>query len=128
MSFATTVGIVLLAFALFLAARRFFLMRNVRQYSANEAAEILKTQKPLLLDVRTAGEARNFGITGAVNIPLHELKARLAELQQHREREIIVYCASGQRSAVAVDFLQKNGFQAVNLRGGLAAWRTVPRV
>jgi len=128
MSFETIIALALFTVALLLVARRFQLMRNVRHYSANEVAEILKTQKPLLLDVRTAGEVRSGGIAGAINLPLHELKTRCAELEQYRGREIIVYCASGQRSVVAVDFLQKNGFQAVNMRGGWAAWRTVPRV
>lgn len=53
--------------------------------------------------------------------------AVMAKLQECREREIIVNCASGHRSISATYYLQRLGFEAANLRGGLAAWQSVQK-
>lgn len=75
----------------------------------------------LLLDVREPDEWRAARIPGARLIPLHELPSRLAELDP--QREIIVVCRSGNRSAHATAYLQRAGFARVaNLAGGLIAW------
>jgi adenylyltransferase/sulfurtransferase len=74
-----------------------------------------------LVDVRTRQEWSLGRIEGAVLIPLGELEQRMGELD--RTRAVVVYCASGSRSARAADVLMKAGFQAVvNLSGGIAAW------
>jgi rhodanese-related sulfurtransferase len=75
---------------------------------------------PLLLDVREPSEFKQARIDGAVLIPLGQLQARVGELPQ--EREIIVVCASGSRSGVAVNALRKAGYNASNLEGGIGAW------
>lgn len=73
-----------------------------------------------LLDVRTEAE-RNERHIGGLWIPLNELPERCAELPD--TSEIIVYCRSGQRSQVAVDFLRESGFpESKNLVGGILAW------
>jgi adenylyltransferase/sulfurtransferase len=60
---------------------------------------------------------------GGTLIPLQELGARLEELEPHRDREIVVVCRSGARSATAVRMMLDAGFErVVNLRGGLMAW------
>lgn len=72
------------------------------------------------LDVREPYE-RNICDIGGVLIPVGQLPARLGELDP--ERETVVYCRRGHRSAHAVKFLQQRGFARVwNLRGGLHAW------
>jgi adenylyltransferase/sulfurtransferase len=76
---------------------------------------------PLLVDVRTPQEWAICRLHGATLIPLQELASRLGELD--REREIVVYCHVGVRSAMAVDFLRGQGFErARNLEGGIDAW------
>ncbi len=75
----------------------------------------------LLLDVREPGEFAAGAIPGAVNVPLPQLRTRLAELP--RERPIDVYCGVGQRGYYAVRFLRQNGFEARNLSGGFATYR-----
>ena len=76
---------------------------------------------PLLLDVRTPREWEVCRIEGAHLIPLYELGHRWQELDT--EREIIVYCHHGHRSARAVDFLRRAGLKQVrNLTGGIDAW------
>ena len=60
-------------------------------------------------------------IEGAAFIPMREVPGRLAELDP--EREIVVFCHHGVRSAMVVEFLRRQGFaRAVNLSGGIDAW------
>ena len=56
---------------------------------------------------------------GAINIPLQQLRTRLAELP--RNREIHVFCRSGQRADYATRILLQNGFNARNISGGMLA-------
>ncbi len=86
-------------------------------------ARLDRGERPVLLDVREPFEWNiiNFGEYGARMIPLKELPARTAELDQ--SEELIVYCRSGSRSARAAEFLRAQGFTNVlNLKGGVRAW------
>jgi phage shock protein E len=71
-----------------------------------------------VVDVRTPEEFRSGAHPGAVNIPLHELAARIHELP--RDRPVVVYCASGMRSGAAARLLRKAGLTDVVNGGGLA--------
>ena len=76
----------------------------------------------LLLDVREPRETRIFALPGAVEIPLGMLPREAHRLPQ--DREIVVYCKMGGRSARAVEILVESGFRRVkNLEGGLDRWR-----
>ncbi len=128
MTFLSLLGIVLLAFVALLLLRQIYFKRQVRHFTPEEVVRKLKFNIPLvLLDVRTAGENRQGHIADSLNIPLHELSSRLPELEPYRHREIVVYCATGNRSVIATHFLQKHGFSAANLRGGFWAWKALPK-
>lgn len=73
-----------------------------------------------LLDVREDWEMSVASVPGVVHIPMGEVQTRLSELD--RNKEIVVICRSGRRSLEIAKFLQQNGFQAVNLAGGILAW------
>jgi adenylyltransferase/sulfurtransferase len=76
-----------------------------------------------LVDVREIHEweISNLGFAGAKLVPLGQLFERLDELDP--QRETVVYCRSGSRSAMAVKYLQAHDFvRAVNLRGGINDW------
>jgi NADPH-dependent 2,4-dienoyl-CoA reductase/sulfur reductase-like enzyme/rhodanese-related sulfurtransferase len=75
----------------------------------------------LLLDVREASELEAESVPGAVHIPLGELRKRLSELP--REREIHVFCRSGQRAYLATRLLLQRGFRARDLSGGMLSRR-----
>ncbi len=77
------------------------------------------TDSSLLLDVRQPAELALESVPGAVNIPLHQLRARLDELP--RDREIHVFCRSGQRAYYATRILLQAGFDAKNISGGMLA-------
>ena len=82
----------------------------------NEARE----SKALILDVREPGEFKMGHLEGAVNIPLNLLWSRMNELP--RGREILVYCAVGQRSYYASRALRLHGFNARNISGGFRSY------
>jgi adenylyltransferase/sulfurtransferase len=86
-------------------------------------ARIGTGRAPQLLDVRERHEwpISNLGAYGATLVPLGRLQAHLNELDPGRE--LVVYCRSGYRSALAVQQLRAAGFEsAVNLRGGINEW------
>jgi len=61
---------------------------------------------------------------GGKLIPLAELPNQLADLEENKNSEVIVYCRSGMRSATAKQFLMQHGFVNVrNLIGGVLAWQ-----
>ncbi|MEO1023517.1 MAG: rhodanese-like domain-containing protein [Bacteroidota bacterium] len=75
-----------------------------------------------LLDVREPVEYHVSNIEGEL-IPLGELPSRVAELNPHKDAEVIVMCRAGGRSAKAVEFLEAQGFSSIsNLKGGMKAW------
>ena len=76
-------------------------------------------QGAMTLDVRTPAEYQSGHYTGAKNIPLQELEGRLAELGD-KNRAIVIYCASGMRSAKAAHILTGAGFADVTNAGGLS--------
>ena len=100
------------------------LIGRVERITAGSAAEQLGSpHPPLLLDVRTASEYGEAHIEGAVNVPLSQLAGRIGELPT--DRAIVVYCASGYRSAIASGLLRREGLPRVaNLVGGLGAWNS----
>jgi NADPH-dependent 2,4-dienoyl-CoA reductase/sulfur reductase-like enzyme/rhodanese-related sulfurtransferase len=75
----------------------------------------------LLLDVRRPDERAQGFIPGSSHIPLDELRRRLSELP--RDREIIAYCQSGQRSYIAARILSHHGFRVRNLTGSYRTWQ-----
>jgi len=86
----------------------------------NEIAS-LNSSITLLLDVRRSDERAQGFIPGSVHIPLDELRQRLSELP--RDREIIAYCQSGQRSYIAARILSHYGFLVRNLTGSYRTWQ-----
>ena len=84
-------------------------------------ARLRANDRLFLLDVRDPSEHATGAIEGSRLVPLAELGSRLGELP--RDRPIAAYCAAGVRSAKAAKMLREKGFQAVSLKGGMAAWR-----
>ncbi|HAK60498.1 MAG TPA: hypothetical protein DCO77_08970 [Nitrospiraceae bacterium] len=74
----------------------------------------------LLLDVRTPLENAAQALDGSYLIPVQELAHRVSELP--KDREIVVYCKIGNRSAFACVYLARMGYRVKNLDGGIALW------
>ena len=75
-----------------------------------------------LLDVREPNEWSMGHIPGAMHIPRGVMESAI-ETRIPREQEIVIYCASGNRSAMAADILQQMGYRKVSsMRGGIRGW------
>lgn len=74
-----------------------------------------------ILDVREPDELREISVPGAIHVPLGSLPVKVSGLP--RDREPLVLCRSGVRSAYATQFLMTSGFEnAKNVTGGVIAW------
>lgn len=86
----------------------------------NEIASLDPAQS-ILLDVRRPDERAKGFIPGSIHVPLDELRAQMDELP--RDRELVVYCLSGQRSYFACRILAQKGFRVRNLTGSFRTWK-----
>lgn len=81
-------------------------------------------ETPVLLDVREPNETGLGRAKDALVIPRGILESQV-EQRIPRDRPVVIYCASGNRSALAADTLQQMGYENVaSLRGGFRAWAT----
>ena len=95
-----------------------FSVENIRPDQLNEKIE--SGEDIFILDVRTPGENAVQAIKGSHLIPLQELGHRMDELP--KDKDIVVYCRIGSRSASACAFLARQGFMVKNLEGGIMLW------
>lgn len=80
-------------------------------------------QSLVVLDVRTPEEYAAGHVVGARNIPHTQIAERLAELGDARDRDLVVYCRSGSRSAIALEKLREAGFTRLfHLEGDWLRW------
>jgi len=90
-------------------------------------------QPPLLLDCREQDEYALVNIAGARLVPMSQIGERVAELNDLRASEVIVYCHHGARSLQVATWLRQQGFaRAQSMTGGIDAWSvqidgTLPR-
>lgn len=89
--------------------------------SVQEARE-RQQQGTLLYDVRETGEFKSGHAAGARSLPLSGLSGRY-ERELPKEREILIICQSGARSAQACNVLASAGYKVTNVSGGTSAWR-----
>lgn len=98
------------------------ILRRTERITAQSLSEMISSNDPpQILDVRRPGEWKLSSIEGSVNIPLNHLNERYEEIPN--DKELVVHCASGYRSSIAVSLLEKNNFTNVSdLVGGISAW------
>lgn len=93
--------------------------KGVKSISTDTLREILNDQDKVFVDVRTPNEYKARNIPQFQNIPLGSDFSKLP-----KDKEIVVICQSGMRSAQACKQLKKLGYEKVtNVRGGMSAWR-----
>lgn len=93
---------------------------EVRNCQWHEIAK-LDPEKAIVLDVRDEDEREDGYIPGSLHIPLPQLRKRFGELP--KDREIITYCQTGQRSYFSYRFLVQQGFKVRNLSGSYRTWK-----
>ena len=108
--------------ALYFAYIKGWIFADFPSISAPQAYSMIREdENSTLLDVRTQAEYNYGHIKGAILIPLTQLKTSLDKLPKNKK--IIVYCQTGNRSVTASRLLKKNGYSPINVKGGYLAWR-----
>lgn len=94
-----------------------------KEVGTNDAVRLMNSEDALMLDVREDSEFKSGHIANAVHIPLGLLESRLKEIDEHKEKPVIVCCRSGQRALKGASILQRQGFKSIyKLNGGMMAW------
>lgn len=95
---------------------------GMKEMTAQQLEEKLKQDDNIeLIDVRENFEVKFGKVPGAKNIPLQELINNLQDLD--KSKEYILICRSGNRSGMAGQFMQMQGFKTVNVVDGMIGWR-----
>src|SRR5262245_61560465 len=98
---------------------------EIDEVTASEAARVLEGDgAPLLVDVRERDEWDEGHLPSAVHIPRGSLESRIERAAPDRSTPLLVYCATGARSAFASKTLEEMGYATVaNLDGGIVEWK-----
>lgn len=94
------------------------------QVQWHEVPRLAAEEKAFFVDVRSDQECAGGTLSGAVNIPLPQLRDRLSEIPV--DRPVVTYCASGQRSYMASRILAQRGYRVRNLSGSYFTWSHRP--
>lgn len=110
---------IMIAVAVVFIIWRMMPVKGIKSISTNTLKGMLNDQDKVFLDVRTPGEYKSRSIQQFQNIPLGSNFSMLP-----KDKEIIVICQSGMRSAQACKQLKKLGYGKItNVRGGMSAWK-----
>ena len=97
-----------------------WILANFESIDAKTAIHLLENDDNVtLLDVRTIEEYKEGHLRDATLIPVHALAQNLGMLKQDKNKKIIVYCQTGNRSVSASRILEENGFTPLNVKGGI---------
>ena len=95
-------------------------MSGIAEVGPSEATRMLNHDNAVMIDMRDDKDYREGHIVNAVHAPDNNI----VKPDKYRDRPLIVYCRSGNRSAVYCNKLRKQGFESVyNLKGGVLAWQ-----
>ena len=95
-----------------------------RNLSSRELTAMVNRDEAFILDIRPKKDFIAGHIVGSVNISNDQLKTRMNELEKHKDKTIIVVCASGVNAGSACVELKKAGFNVARLSGGITGWRS----
>ncbi|MBY0579248.1 MAG: rhodanese-like domain-containing protein [Burkholderiales bacterium] len=99
------------------------LFANFPEIETVEAVNLINRQDAIMLDVREHQEYASGHIPNAKHIPAAKVDERIGEIENLKDRPLIVYCRSGARSSSICVLLSKKGFGKVyNLKGGILSW------
>ena len=74
----------------------------------------LENKDSVILDVRDAKDYDKSHVENSINIPIDEVESRINELKDYKDKEILIYCSVGRRSAQAAEVLENNGYKDVS--------------
>jgi rhodanese-related sulfurtransferase len=94
-----------------------------KSLSNRELTALVNSSEGVVLDVRPKKEFDTGHIVDALNIPHDKLVSRMGELEKHKAKTLLVVDAMGQHSGTVCRDLQKAGYKAARLSGGISSWR-----
>jgi rhodanese-related sulfurtransferase len=122
--FATTHYVLSGLFVTLLALLAFTEARKGGQsLSSRELTALVNSEQGVVLDIRGQKDFAAGHIVGALNIPYEKIVGRMAELEKHKAKTLVVVDAMGQHAGAVCRDLKKAGFTAAKLSGGIASWR-----
>ncbi|MEX6503902.1 rhodanese-like domain-containing protein [Pseudomonas zhanjiangensis] len=99
------------------------LNKGGKSLSSRELTALINSEQGVVLDVRAQKDYSAGHITGALHIPYEKLASRMAELEKHKSKTLVVVDAMGQHAGSVSRELKKAGFDVAKLSGGIATWR-----
>ena len=112
--------IVMIGLIVWFAYTKGWILANFESITPAQAITLLENDDNVtLLDVRTPQEFKSGHLEGATLIPLSKLEENLDKLNPYKEKKIIIYCRSGNRSVSASRILEKHGFTPLNVKQGI---------
>lgn len=112
--------IAMVAMFFWFAYSKGWILANFQSVDSKQAITLMADGDNItLLDVRTIQEYKEGHLPNATLIPLQALAQNLGMLKQDRNKKILVYCATGNRSVAASRILKENGFTPINVKGGI---------
>jgi rhodanese-related sulfurtransferase len=97
-------------------------LSGIRDIEPRQATQLLNNENAVMIDMRSDKEFRSSHIFNAIH--LDNIQDAATRLQKYRDKPLIVYCNSGNRSLGTCGKLHKLGFENVyNLKGGILAWQ-----
>jgi len=110
----------MIALVLWFTYSKGWILTNFESIDAKQAIHLIDTDDNItLLDVRTIAEYKQGHLRDATLIPVQALAQNLGMLKEDKNKKILVYCATGNRSISASRVLKKNGFTPINIQGGI---------
>jgi rhodanese-related sulfurtransferase len=107
--------ILVLAFAVIIMALIVFF--TIKRNSMEKYFQ-LPADQAIIIDVRSKQEYDSGHLSTAINIPFNLIANQIGQLEPYKQKYVIVYCHSGNRSAIAMNVLRQNGFENVVNAGG----------
>ncbi|MDQ2076557.1 rhodanese-like domain-containing protein [Marinimicrobium sp. ABcell2] len=99
-------------------------VKNGRPISPHEVTRMLNDESGVLLDVRDKAEFNAGHIPGAIHIPHSKVSTELGQLEQYRDKTLVVADKIGQHAGNVGRVLGQNGFEVRRLSGGIAEWQS----
>jgi molybdopterin/thiamine biosynthesis adenylyltransferase/rhodanese-related sulfurtransferase len=97
---------------------------EIDEVDSTHARELIAEESPAIVDVREREEWDEGHLPGAVHVPRGHLESRIERAAPDKSRPVLVYCASGNRSAFAAKTLEELGYDhVVSLAGGFTDWK-----
>ena len=94
--------------------------------SPQHAVNLVNSEGGVFLDIRDGRDFKQGHIVDAVHLPLAQLATRMSELDQYKDKPVIVVCKMGQSASGATKQLRAQGFErAQKMTGGMMEWNTL---